>query len=197
MSLLLIAKIKSGLRIPDFGPTLAERLTQKKHPGVRDASLTAWNLLALALEKSGVRKMPEVCYLSGGKPVFRNSELHFSLSHGAEIAAALLSAAPCAVDVECVVPDKAQRLKERCLNARELALGCDFYECWTRKECMAKLDGRGMPAHPSALDSLDPALDGCFFSRRVRDARGQDYCLTALCTDREMPEIIKIEPEAL
>lgn len=197
MNLLLISGIAENPSMPDFGPSLRNHLEQKKHPGARASSLTAWTLLARGMRALGYDPLPEAIFGENGKPWFADAPLHFSLSHSGGFAAALISSDPCAVDVEAIRPDVGERLRSRCLNARELELGCDFFECWTKKECIGKLDGRGIPSHPSKMNSLDPAYAGCFFHHAFRDASGRDYLFTALCMNREAPMVQKIEPEEL
>ena len=90
----------------------------------------------------------------------------------------------------------AERLRERCLSDAERARDCDFFELWTQKECIAKLDGRGMRNHPSEVDTLDPRWNHRFFTTRVHDDLGQEYTLSALCGDAETLHITKNDTEA-
>ena len=196
MSLLLYGEIRPIETIPDFGAALAEHLRAKTNPGVHAASLAAWSLLAEGLRRLSLEALPEVRFDPGGKPVFVNRPLCFSLSHSGNLAAVLISDAPCGVDVEQLRPEVAERLHERCMSDAERARNCDFFELWTKKECIAKLDGRGLPSHPSEIDTLDPHWYGRFYTTRVRDNSGQEYALTALCGDAESLQIIKIDTEA-
>lgn len=196
MSLLLYGEIRPMETIPDFGAALQEHLRKKANPAVRASSLATWSLLAEGLRRLGLEALPEVRFEPGGKPVFVNRPLHFSLSHSGKLAAALISEEPCGVDVEQLRPDVAARLHERCLSDAERARDCDFFEIWTQKECIAKLDGRGLPSHPSEIDTLDPRWSGRFYTTHVRDSSGQEYALSALCADAEALQIIKIDTEA-
>ena len=185
MSLLLCGEIRPMETIPDFGAALHEHLRKKTNPAVHAASLAAWSLLAEGLRMLGMEVLPEVRFEPGGKPRFIDSPLHFSLSHSGNLAAVLISEEPCGVDVEQLRPEVAARLHERCMSDAERARDCDFFEHWTKKECIAKLDGRGLPSHPSEIDTLDPRWYGRFFTTRVRDSSGQEYALSALCKDAE------------
>jgi len=189
MNLLLYGEIAESPSIPGFGHAFEMHIAAKTHPAVRRASLSAWKLLARAMEQLGYETLPTVRFLELGKPAFENNPLHFSISHSGNMAAALVSDAPCAVDVECIRPETAARLAERCLSPREKAHGCGFFEAWTQKECIAKRNGTGMPAHPCAIDTLDSAYAGQFFSREIRDVQENIYLLTALCENRIAPEI--------
>ncbi len=191
MSLLLYGEIRPIEAVPDFGAALHEHLCAKANPAVRSASIAAWSLLAGGLRMLGVEALPEVRFDPIGKPRFTNSPLHFSLSHSGRLAAVLISDAPCGVDVEQLRPEAAARLRERCLSDAERARGCDFFEIWTKKECIAKLDGSGMRNYPSEVDTLEPCWNHRFFTTRVRDSLGQAYALSALCRDIENLLIIK------
>ena len=197
MSLLLVSEIFETTTLPAFGGDFAAHIARKANPGVRSASLTAWNLLALGLRRLGCDAPPTVRFGPQGKPEFLDMPVHFSLAHSGNLAAALLSDAPCGVDLERVRPETSERLRERCLSAEERRLGLDFFECWTKKECIGKLDGRGIDAHPAHIDTLDAQWKGRFFTRRIDDASGDPYALAALCADAETLELQRIGPEAL
>ena len=191
MSLLLYGEIRPIEAVPDFGEALCEHLRAKTNPAVHAASIAAWSLLAGGLRILGLEELPEVHFEPNGKPYFVNSSLYFSLSHSGRFAAALISEEPCGVDVEQVRPEVAERLRERCLSDGERARGCDFFEIWTEKECIAKLDGSGMRNYPSEVDTLEPCWNHRFFTTRVRDSLGQAYALSALCGEIENLSIIK------
>lgn len=191
MSLLLYCEIRPIETIPDFGAALHEHLRAKANPAVHAASIAAWSLLAEGLHRLDLEELPEVRFDPCGKPRFIDSSLHFSLSHSGKLTTVLISEAPCGVDIELVRPEVAARLRERCLSDGERARGCDFFEIWTRKECIAKLDGSGMRNHPSEIDTLDPRWNHRFFTTRVLDSADQAYALSALCGDIENLSIIK------
>lgn len=191
MSLLLYGGIRPMEIAPDFGPALDEHLRAKSNPAVRASSVTAWSLLAEGLRMLGADVLPEVRFDPSGKPCFANSPLHFSLSHSGNLAAVLISDEACGVDIELVRPEVAERLRVRCLSEGERAQDCDFFELWTKKECIAKLDGSGMRSHPSEIDTLDARWSHRFFTTRVHDDLGQAYALSALCGDIESLSIIK------
>ena len=196
MSLLLCGEIRPMETIPDFGAALHEHLRAKTNPAVHASSLATWSLLAEGLRRLGPEALPEVRFEPGGKPVFVNRLLCFSLSHSGKLAAVLISEEPCGVDLEQLRPEVAARLHERCMSDAERARNCDFFELWTKKECIAKLDGRGLPSHPSEIDTLDPRWNGRFYTTRILDSAGQEYALSALCGNAEALQIIKIDTEA-
>lgn len=190
MNLLLISQLRDDLDPPLFGGDFAAHLAGKRNPAVRRASLCAWSLLASGLQRLGCTELPAVRFGLQGKPEFTDSPLQFSLAHSGDLAVALLSDALCAVDVERVRSDVSNRLRERCLSVQELQLGLDFFDCWTKKECIGKLDGGGIDARPSRIDTLDARWAGRFHCRRLCDSRGGAYALAALCEGT--PEEIRL-----
>lgn len=177
-------EIAPAEELPGFGAAFLKRMEQKTHPQLRAASLAAWSLLARELRALD-RALPEVAYTANGKPYLRDCELHFSLAHSGRIAAVMLADAPCGIDVELLRPDMEERLRARCMHPAERAAGLDFFEVWTRKECIAKLTGRGLPSRPSRINSLPcPFLP----TQRPTDSMGGKYVLSALCGN--LPEIM-------
>lgn len=169
--------------LPDFGAAFRSHMAGKRNKRLYQSSLAAWSLLAEGMRMLGL-PLYEVRFEAGGKPVFAEAELHFSLSHSQGYAAALISTAACGVDVECVRCEVSERLADRCMHPAEIAAGLDFFTAWTRKECIAKLDGTGMPAKPSQVDSTDARYQH-WFTHCINDACGHGYVLTALCQNEE------------
>lgn len=132
MNRLYLAEIEIGLPTPGFGGEFPAHIARYRLPRVLNASLSAWSLLARALRECGVEKLPQATFGAFGKPAFIDCPLHFSLSHSGNLVAALISDAPCGVDVQAIEPI-AEGMIARCLTAREIAAGMDFYDVWTRK----------------------------------------------------------------
>lgn len=197
MSLLFVADVFPGAAIPEFGGDFPGHLTRKAHPQLLAASRTAWALLAVGLRQLGINHLPQVAFGPQGKPHFPCGLPGFSLSHSGSMAAALISGEACGVDIERVRPELSRRMSARCLAEEELRQGLDFFTCWTRKECIGKYRGTGVGAHPSALNTLDTAWSGRFFTAQLRDASGAAYVLSALCAEAASLRIQKIGPEAL
>lgn len=197
MNLLLIYETAGNLRIPEFGEAFAAHIRRKTHPDIQAASRTAWSLLAHGMKLLGHDPLPRAAFMPGGKPYFENCSLHFSLAHSGSLAAALISPGPCAVDIECIRPETEARLAARCLSEAEQAAGCGFFETWTKKECIGKLTGQGLPARPYEMDILRSPYAGCFFTEAIFDSGGQEYMLCTLCTEGYSPKIQKITPEEL
>lgn len=194
MTLLLIGDLRPDPTLPAFSGELEGHIAAKTHPSVRRASLSAWALLARGLRMLGVESLPSVAFGARGKPYFADSELHFSLAHSGEIAAALISDAPCGVDVEEVRGEVSARLYARCLNEAERGQNLPFFECWTKKECIGKRSGLGIGAHPADVDTLDPRWHGQFYTQNLR-VNGREYVLSALCENAAALRVERILPE--
>jgi phosphopantetheinyl transferase len=134
------------------------------------------------LRENGCGSLPQVAFTPAGKPCFPGEKLYFSLAHSGNTAAAVLSDAPCGVDIELVRKNVDPRLVKRCLSENELAAGCDFFDIWTKKECIAKLEGSGLPGRPNCMDTLASQYENHFFTQRIFDSSGNEYALTALGT---------------
>lgn len=182
MNALYYCEIAEGLTLPDFGEEFALHMQNKRHPGVRAASLSAWNLLAEALRRSGTGELPCVHFFASGKPAFSGSPLHFSIAHSGNLAAVLLSDVPCGVDIELIRPEVSRKLYDGCLAPREKQRAdLDFFTFWTRKECIGKLLGCGIDAHPAQTDTLSPEFASLqFHTETVFDISGREYRLSAV-----------------
>ena len=180
MNLLLVREIIPDMQAPDFGAAFMRHMESKTNPAVRSASTNAWALLAEGLNRMKL-PLPEVGFSETGKPFFRNSPLHFSLSHSGQYAAVLIAGSPCGVDIE-QVREIRDGLIARCMHPEEIAAGMDFVEAWTKKECIAKLDGVGMRSRPNAVNSLEYAG---WFTKRMTDCEGGKYQLSAFCANEE------------
>lgn len=180
MNLLLVREISPEINMPDFGVAFLTHMETKTHPAVHASSLSAWALLAEGLKGLG-EPAHTVAFSETGKPYFTDSPLHFSLSHSGSFAAALIADSPCGVDIEQLRKVK-DGLIHRCMHPDELVAGMDFFEAWTKKECLAKLNGSGMRSHPCSINSLE--YEG-WFSRRLKDSGEKQYRLCAICGSGE------------
>ena len=180
MNLLLVCEIRSDTELPDFGPKFLGHMAAKTHPEGRIASLNAWALLAEGLKKLG-EALHSVSFTDTGKPYFTAHPLHFSLSHSGNLAAVLIADSPCGVDIEQIRP-VSDKLLQRCMHPDEIAAGMDFFEAWTKKECLAKLDGSGMKSRPNAINTAEYSN---WLTQHIIDSAGMQYHLSAICEYNE------------
>ena len=120
---------------------------------------------------------PEIALTDRGKPYYRQSPVHFSISHTRHHVFCVLSDRPVGIDAEEIDRDIDLRLAEKILSAKELA---QFQTApdprralltfWVLKEALAKATGEGLRGYPNHTDfSLDDP--------RVTE---KDHCLVAV-----------------
>ena len=83
---------------------------------------------------------PEIITDEKGKPFFKNSKLHFSISHSKNMVGVVMDNAPCGLDIEL---KKLRDLKKlsKYFN-REFENLEDFYKFWTLKEASYKINDK-------------------------------------------------------
>lgn len=79
----------------------------------------------------------EIIKNENGKPIFKNSDLHFSISHSKNIVIACFDKYPCGIDIEYMKDRNIQKLSEYFDKNFETLE--DFYKFWTTKEAKYKL----------------------------------------------------------
>lgn len=83
-----------------------------------------------------------------GKPFFKSSDTHFSISHSEGLWACLIGPSCCGLDVQYIKPCNYNKIAGRFFSEKETAYisekGLDaFYKIWTRREAYAKYTGEG------------------------------------------------------
>jgi len=118
--------------------------------------------------------LPQICYSEQGKPYFKDSDLHFSISHTKNHAFCCISNTNIGMDAEECDREIDLRLAEKFLSPTEkeyFAAAADKRECllrlWVLKEAYGKLLGKGIGNYLAATDFSpdDPGIqiiDGCF-----------------------------------
>ena len=117
---------------------------------------------------------PEILTESRGKPCFKDSSVHFSISHTKNHAFCVLSTRPVGIDAEEKTRDINLRLSEKILSEAEklrFQSASDkqaaLLRLWVLKEAAAKLTGEGLRGYPNHTD-FDPKdqriqeIDGCY-----------------------------------
>ncbi len=121
----------------------------RKNERVKIESLSALILLGELCKRLGANTASlALKRTENGKPYFKDSHLHFSLSHSnGYIVAALSEDGAVGVDIECtaLTAVKAQKLAERFFAADEISKfdgsAESFTRIWTKKEAQVKLLG--------------------------------------------------------
>lgn len=83
---------------------------------------------------------PEIITDKKGKPFFKNSNLHFSISHSKEIIIACIDSEPCGIDIEYIKPRDLAKLSN--YFKQDFQTLDDFYKFWTLKEATYKLNDK-------------------------------------------------------
>ena len=79
----------------------------------------------------------EIVKDKNGKPIFKNQDLHFNISHSKNYIVAVFDKYPCGIDLEYIKPRDLKKLSKyynRNFDSLE-----NFYEFWTKKEAEYKL----------------------------------------------------------
>ena len=130
-------------------------------------------LRELCREETG-EDCPEILTESRGKPCFKDSSVHFSISHTKNHAFCVLSTRPVGIDAEEKTREINLRLAEKILSEAEkhrFQSASDkqaaLLRLWVLKEAAAKLTGEGLRGYPNHTD-FDPKdqriqeIDGCY-----------------------------------
>ena len=130
-------------------------------------------LRELYREETG-KDCPEILTESRGKPYFKDSPLHFSISHTKNHAFCVLSTRPVGIDAEETDREINLHLAEKILSDTERShfeIAADrrdvLLRLWVLKEAAAKLTGEGLRGYPNHTD-FDPndpriqEIDGCY-----------------------------------
>ena len=136
--------------LPDARRERLEKLPKEKHQEV----LCAYLLLRMALwEQRGWRDLPRIEVDELGKPFFPDyPDTHFSLSHTAGAAAAVLADTPVGVDIERVRPVSVRAMEQIAGVRTEAA----FFRSWVRREARAKRSGAGVGTMLASETPLQP-----------------------------------------
>lgn len=121
-------------------------------------SVAAFLLLERALQDLGIPFVPEFAYEEFGKPYLPGYPVHFSLSHTKNAVACAVSGCPIGVDVQEKVEYSSRLADKICSDAECKALekakdkALALTALWTKKEALAKCNGKGLRERFSALE---------------------------------------------
>ena len=111
-----------------------------------------WLLSLLYRQETG-QDLPEICCADRGKPYFKDSPLHFSITHTKKHAFCALSAHNIGIDAEELDRKIHLSMALRVLSPGEFAQfekaedpGKTLLTFWVLKEAQVKLTGQGLPA---------------------------------------------------
>ncbi len=122
------------------------------HDGTENDSSFARNLLDIALCREYNKHLTdfEIIISDGGKPVFKDSNIHFNISHTKNAAAVAVSDRPVGIDIQ-KIPGFNPKLADRICTDSELESlnNSDdkaflLYSFWSMRESYVKYTGEGM-----------------------------------------------------
>ena len=117
--------------------------------------------------------LPEIEILPRGKPVFRDSPLHFSITHTRRHAFCVLSCRQVGIDAEELDRRVSLRLADKILSPGEKAQfdaspdpQKTLLTFWVLKEALVKCTGEGLRGYPNHTNFVLPhpavrEMDGC------------------------------------
>lgn len=79
----------------------------------------------------------EIILNENDKPVFKNSDLHFSISHSKDYAVVCFDINQCGIDIEFIKERNFKKISQ--YYGKNIATSDEFYKYWTFKEASYKL----------------------------------------------------------
>ena len=130
-------------------------------------------LLAMLYRQETGQTLPEIEILPRGKPVFRDSPLHFTITHTRRHAFCVLSCRQVGIDAEELDRRVSLRLADKILSPGEKAQfdaspdpQKTLLTFWVLKEALVKRTGEGLRGYPNHTNFVLPhpavrEMDGC------------------------------------
>lgn len=153
------AKYKKGIVMSVCGELLARRLITR-FTGVTDF---------------------EIIREKGKKPRVNIDGIDFSISHSGDIAAAVVSDAPCGADVQEIRPVRDSLIERVCSPEEKKALSAygdpsaEFIRLWTVKESYLKMTGEGITRE---MNSVSRNMENCvFYEEETKDGYMCTVCI--------------------
>lgn len=148
----------------------------------------------ILLEYAGICEA-DIIYNAYGKP--EAPGVFFSLSHSGKYALLAADSVPVGADIEKNVPFH-RGVAERVFTPEELAwmeLSPEkrFYELWTLKESVSKLDGRGLQMELGSFSALPLTQGKPIFSEKgliYGKSTPFDDCTVSVCSEKPVEEIV-------
>lgn len=136
-----------------------------------------------------------------GKPFFKNSNTHFSISHSEGLWACLIGPSCCGLDVQYIKPCNYNKIAGRFFSEKEALYISEngltaFYKIWTRREAYAKYSGEGFfGVMPDLIDDqgeLKDTLECGDHIVRFEETDIAEGFRATLCVDAEFDGNIEV-----
>lgn len=183
-------------------PSELERADRLATGALRRRYLQAHSLLHILLRAYLPTGEHELAYRTHGKPFLRalntNPQIEFNMSHSGDyLLIAFARGFQVGVDVELIRPlSDLELLIEKCCTQREKeylatlpsnAHLMTFYQLWTRKEALLKMQGIGLGEKLSAIEVYDGVKEGSLIDLAPIRIDGHDYVGALALPELEIP----------
>ena len=157
-------------------------------------SYATYRLLAESFRRLTGADMPEVVFRSAGKPYWKDSVWHFSLTHTSKAAFCAISDASVGLDAETTRRIR-EGLDRKVLSEKEQeqfqALGATnevFLRFWTLKEAAVKYTGTGLRGFPNDLSFTLTEGGGTLEDSNLFFATAmEEEHIVTVCTPKQEP----------
>ncbi len=137
---------------------------KEQHAAARELLFAAASYMGYEADESDIE------ILEGGKPIFREIPLYFSLSHSGSYVACAIGDTPCGVDLQ-EIKEVSERISKKYLGG---AVGKAAVVRWTELESYGKLTGKGV----SGLSDRSTCSKECFHSFDVLNGYVLTVCVS-------------------
>ncbi|MBR4723205.1 MAG: 4'-phosphopantetheinyl transferase superfamily protein [Clostridia bacterium] len=151
-----------------------ERVNRFKSEADKKLCVCGEMLAKRAVSEISGKKIEELVFEAqkGGKPVCKNADVWFSISHSGEYAVCAVSDRPVGIDIERIKPYN-ESIARRICTLKELEAieksgdkAREFIKIWTQKEAALKRDGKGV---------FSSGIKACLLDRRIETIEFEDY----------------------
>lgn len=125
--------------------------------------------------------IPEIIFNENGKPLFKEKNIYFNISHCEELVVCVISSNDIGIDIEKIKSKKASLINYIC-NEKELkqiekSLNKDqkFIEIWTKKESYIKFNGSSININ---LKNILNNVNENFFKTSIIKQKEEQFVLT-------------------
>lgn len=142
----------------------------------KNSCISSHKLLKKAMESYGINCSENIEddleILDGGKPIWKDKSIYFSISHSHELWGVYISSFNCGLDLQKITDNKWSKISARFFNKEEqqyvVKQGKEgFFLLWVRKEALGKAIGKGFFGEMPSLVEGDNLLNQVFFMNKT------------------------------
>ena len=179
--------------------TRKKRAYSYLHERDRNNCIISYFLLMYGmLTEYGIREMPQIIAGKYGKPYFKDTDVHFSISHSGAYVCCGVSESNIGVDIQETVRDyesvadmvMSENEKKEIICSPDPAV--EFTRFWTLKESICKFRGTGLTNSIDKIDFYGHEEEFNYDGLTFRCEKHNDYCVSACC-ESPVPIFVKKE----